>query len=190
MIMLISGLVLWSGMHFLPSLGTGLRARLIARFGEKTYLIVFSAGIVISIVLMVLGWMAMPAGSPLYRLPGGTGILAVLLMAVALILFAAARSKSNIRHYVRHPQLSSIAVWGVAHLLSNAELRAVILFGTLAIWAIAEIIVISRREGVWSRPLRQPLAEDLKPVLIGLVLFAVLMAAHPYLFSVSPIPGS
>ncbi len=190
MIMLILGLALWSGLHFLPSVGTGLRSRLINRFGENAYKLAFSAGVVISIVLMVLGWMAMPVGLPLYVLPGSPGILAVLLMAIAFILFAAARSKSNIRHYIRHPQLTSIAVWGAAHLLVNGEFRAVILFGTLAIWAILEIIVISRREGVWERPVRQPLAEDVKPVMIGLVLFAVLMVVHPYLFGVSPIPNS
>ena len=66
--------------------------------------------------------------------------------------------------------------------------RSVVLFGLLGIWALIEMLLINRREGAWSRPDPVPLKAEIRPVVIGLVIFVVFLFAHPYLFGVSPIP--
>lgn len=187
MILLITGLVLWSGLHFMPAIAQGLRNDLIASLGDGKYRLIYSLIIVVSIILIVFGYRAMPQGEALYQFPKSINILANILMLIAFMLFGATHTKSNIYHYIRHPQLTSIVVWACAHLLANGEPRAILLFGVLALWAVLEIVILSRRQGAWQRPVKGPLANDLKPSLIGLIMFAVLMLAHPFLFGVSPI---
>ena len=63
------------------------------------------------------------------------------------------------------------------------------LFGTLGVWVIAEIILISKREGEgdWVKPGPATVKSELLMVIKGVVIFAVFLFAHPYLFGVSPI---
>ena len=56
MLLLIIGLVMWSGLHFIPSLAISSRTQLISKWGEKKYRNIFSILVVSSIILMVLGW--------------------------------------------------------------------------------------------------------------------------------------
>ena len=54
---------------------------------------------------------------------------------------------------MRHPQLTAVKIWAVAHLLVNGDLASLVLFGGLLAWAVVEVIVINRSE-VWVRPAR------------------------------------
>lgn len=188
MVWLWLGLGLWCGLHFLPSLAQGLRALLIARLGDKTYKILFSLGILGAIVLMVLGWRAtVPVG--LYVPPSWGHPVANALVLLAFLLFGLAHAKTNVKRIIRHPQLTGLAIWAIGHLLANGDSRSVVLFGVLGIWALIEMPLINRREGRWVRPDPVPLKAEIRPVATGLVIFAVVLFAHPYLFGVSPIPG-
>ena len=188
MFLLVIGLLLWGGLHFIPTSAHGLRSLLIDKLGDGGYRGLFSVGVVASIVLMVFGYRAMPAEGALYRMPEAANILANLLMVIAFILFGAAKAKTNIKHYLQHPQLTSIIVWAVAHLIANGEPRAILLFGGLGAWALIEIVLINGREDAWQRPQIHPWANDTKPLIISLIVFVVVLIAHPYLFGVSPIP--
>ena len=75
----------------------------------------------------------------------------------------------------------------VAHLLSNGDNRSLILFGTLGVWAIAEIILINNREGDWVKPGPASVKSELFMAIKGVVIFAIFLIAHPYLFGVSPV---
>jgi len=187
MILLLLGVVIWSGVHFIPSLGIGLRQSLIERFGVRTYKIGFALAMVASIVLMVLGWRAMDPVA-VYDPPAWAPPITSLAVLAAFILFAAAHAKTNIKRFLRHPQLTGLVVWAVGHLLANGDNRSLILFGGLGLWAIAEIFVINRRDGVWQKPDSVPLTNELMTAAKGLVIFVVVIFAHPYLFGVSPLP--
>lgn len=186
MTLLIVGLVLWSGLHFVPSLAIPLRRQLIEKLGEKQYAIMFSVLVVASIALMVLGWRStLPVH--IYTPPAWGGPVTGLLMLVAFVLFSAAHSESSIRRVIRHSQLTGLVIWSIGHLLSNGDNRSLVLFGALGVWAIAEITLINRREGDWVKPAPGTFKSELLMVVKGLVIFAVLLFAHPYLFGVSPI---
>lgn len=186
MIWLVLGVLLWSCVHFIPTLARSLRERLIGSVGEGPYKGGFAVVVVVSIVLMVIGWRAAQA-QLVYTPPVWGASVTGVLMLVAFILFVAARIRTNLKRVIRHPQLTSIVVWGIAHLLSNGDARSLVLFGGLAIWAIIEMALVSRREGAWQRPQREPLSIEAKPLLIGIVVYAVLFFLHPYLFGVSPM---
>lgn len=188
MIWLWLGVVLWSGVHFIPSFAGGFRISLIGRLGETPYKIVFALGIVLSIVLMVVGWRsAVPTG--IYSPPPWGAPLGSLLILVAFVLFGVAHGKTNVKRFLRHPQLTGLVLWAIGHLLANGDSRSLTLFGVLGLWAIAEILLINRREGAWVRPDPVPVMAEIRPVATGLVIFAVFLLAHPYLFGVSPIPS-
>lgn len=184
MSLLVLGAVLWCAVHLMPAVARPLRQKLVAALGEQPYRGVFALCIVAGIVLIVVGWRSTPAAA-VYGPPGWGHYAAVPLMLLAFFLFAASGQKTNVERFVRHPQLTSIVVWAVAHLLANGDSRSLVLFGTLGVWALLEIVLISRREGAWQRPAPAPLAAELKPLVIAVVVFLVFFALHPYLFGVS-----
>jgi uncharacterized membrane protein len=186
MVWLVLGVLLWSAAHLLPSAGAPLRARAVERLGGA-YQGVFALAILASIGLMVLGWRSTPP--TLVYAPVGWGSAAAnVLVFIALVLFAASAMTSNIKRVIRHPQLTGFATWGGAHLLSNGDLRALVLFGGLGLWAIAAIFFINRRDGAWEKPEPQPLAGEWKPLVAAVVGFTVLYLLHPYITGVAATP--
>jgi uncharacterized membrane protein len=187
MIWLVVGVLMWSVVHSFRSVAAPLRARLIAGMGEDKYKGLFALAIVTSIVLMVVGWRATPPVL-VYRPPSSGRILAILLMLPAFIFFAASAMATNIKRFVRHPQLTGVLLWALAHLVSNGDGRSLVLFGVLGLWALVEMPLINRREGPWQQPDPRPLTADVKPVLGGLGGYIVFFVVHPYLFGRSPMP--
>lgn len=185
---LVMGLLLWVGLHFVPSLGRGLRGALIERLGEKRYRGLFTVGVILSIVLMVVGWRSAAQWSvyepPLWGRPVG-----MLLILIGFLLFGFAKAKTNVKQFLRHPQLMGLVAWAVGHLLANGDNLSLVLFGGLGLWALIEMPLISGREGAWQKPDPVPVSAEIKPIVIGVVIFVVFLVAHPYLFGVSPIPG-
>lgn len=188
MIWLISGVVLWSAVHFVPTLAIPLRQRLRTSWGNGPYRAVFSLVVIASIVLMVVGWRSTPEVL-LYQLPYWIRPIGFVVMVMAFVLFGASHHPTAIKRYIRHPQLTSMIVWGVSHLLTNGTTRAVVLFGGLAVWALIEIPLINAREGEFVKPDSPGLATELKGLAISAVIFVVALLLHPYFAGVSPIPA-
>ena len=93
----------------------------------------------------------------------------------------AANHPSRIKQYVRHPQLTGVALWAGAHLLLNGDSRSVILFAGMGVWALTEIVLISRREGLWRKPESPSWLIEMRGLLIAVVVFAVFIALHPFI---------
>ncbi|GIT91292.1 membrane protein [Jannaschia pagri] len=177
-VLLIAGLLLWSGAHLFKRLAPEARARL----GEPGKGLV-TVLLVLSIVMMVYGyrWADGPwfwgRSAPLVGINN-------LLMVVAFYVYAASAAKSAkiwLGTKVRHPQLTAVLIFVAAHLLVNGDLKSFVLFGGLALWAIAEIIIINRQEGPWTPPPRaKPIKEITTPV-IAMVAMTVVMLIHNWL---------
>ncbi len=183
---LVLGVLLWSAVHLLPSAGAPVRARAVERLGQA-YRGVFALAILASIGLMVLGWRStLPMA--VYAPPAWGSAAANVLVFVALLLFAASGMTTNIKRVIQHPQLTGVATWAAAHLLSNGEFRSLVLFGGLGLWAIAAILFINHRDGAWKKPEPQPMAGEWKPLAAAIVGYAVLYLLHPYIAGVSATP--
>ncbi|MEH6468241.1 MAG: NnrU family protein [Porticoccus sp.] len=107
------------------------------------------------------------------------------LMVISFLLVGAASLPSRINTWVRHPQLSGLLVWSIAHLLVNGDNRSIALFGGLGVWAVLEMIFISRREGEWIKKQVPSGRQELKGLAISLVIFVVAALIHPYIAGVS-----
>ncbi|TXI10300.1 MAG: NnrU protein [Rhizobium sp.] len=186
--MLVLGILLWAAAHLFVALGVDARSRIIRAIGLNPYKGLFSLTLILALVLIVMGWKAMP-GAVLYSPPAGMRHVTMLLMPIAVILFISARAPTDIKQFIRHPQLTGVKLWAVAHLLSNGEMRAVILFGGMLAWAVLEVIFINRRDGVWKKPLHVGAARTTISALIGLAVAVALMFGHR-LFTGVQIIGS
>jgi len=183
MTLLVLGILLWVAVHLFPSLAPTMRRNLIEQ-RAGAYKATFSIIVLASLVLIVFGWRAAEP-SFVYTEPSWGRIVNMATMLASLILFASGRLKTNIKRYVRHPQLSAVFLWAAGHLLANGDSLSVILFGGLGLWSLGAIALINRRVGVWTKPDPVPLSRDLIPVVVGVVLYAVLGWIHEYFAGVA-----
>lgn len=186
MTLLILGLVLWYAAHLFKRVAPDMRAAMQTRMGDGSKG-VMAVIILCSIVLMVFGYKATDF-TPVYDPPSWAVHLNNLLMLVAIALFGAGNSKGRARSLMRHPMLTGMLVWAVAHLLVNGDQASLVLFGGLGIWAIMTMVLINAADGPWERPAPGPAKGDVKLLIITLVLFAVFAGIHG-LVGPSPFPG-
>lgn len=180
MALLITGLALWVIIHLFPCVCKNTRIAIIEKIGLGPYKGIFALTIVLSVVLIVFGWQNITPEDIYFPTSWGRHITFVLVL-LTFILFVAARRNTNIKRYLRHPQLTGLVLWSIGHLFANGDNRSVILFTTLGIWAILEMIMISRREGAWQKPEPVTMKSDVITVIGGCVVYAVLIFAHPYI---------
>jgi len=183
MSVLIVGVTLWSLAHLLKAGAPGLRDRVERKLGPGPYRGLFSLVIIVSLVLIVIGWKsALPR--PVYGPPLAGGPIIAVMVLIGLVLFFAAQFAGNIKRYVRHPQMTGTILWGVAHLLVNGDSRSIVLFGGMTIWAALEIILINRRDGRRQTPAPATIRHDVIPVVAGTLVFGAVLYFHQTLFGV------
>lgn len=186
-ILLISGVVLWSTAHFLPSLARPVRQGLIDRLGDGPYRGVFSLLVVTALVLIVVGWRSTPE-EYVYVLPVWSRTVGLLLMIVSFVLIGAAQYKTAIKRLVRHPMLTGVFIWSGSHLLMNGTTRAIVLFGGLGFWALLEIILINAREGAYTKPEAPGMKSEIRGLVISGVILVIAVFLHPYFAGVAVLP--
>ncbi|WP_281984561.1 NnrU family protein [Thalassorhabdomicrobium marinisediminis] len=175
MIVLLLGLALWVASHTWKRVAPGHRAR----FGSTGKGIVAALSVV-AIVLMVIGYGDADSTPYWSRSPALTGINN-LLMLLAFYLFAASGKGTRVTRYIRHPQLTAVLVWSGAHLLVNGDLRSLMLFGGLALWALAEMALINRAEGPRGAYHAPPIKSEIIAVVATFVVFGIVSAIHIWL---------
>jgi uncharacterized membrane protein len=191
MTLLVLGIILWIVVHLLKAAAPGVRQNLISGIGAGVYKAIVTLLILGSLALIIIGWRSSASTLELvYAPPVFLRHVTMLLMLIAIILFAASVVPSNINRLIRHPQLASVLVWAIAHLLANGENRSLILFGSLAVWAFLEIVLINRRDGVWAKPEATGWGRVLIPVIVGGVLYAALVYFHASIAGVPLLPSA
>jgi len=172
---LIIGISLWYAGHFWKRILPGAHAGLGAKAKGLS-----AAVIGIGLILMIIGVRGADF-VPLYTPLPGMGHLVNLLMLVSIFLFGAGDASGVTKTKLRHPMLTGMVVWAGAHLLVNGDLVTVVLFASLAIWALLEMVVINRASPAWQRPERGPFTKDLKLALVTVMLYAIISFAHFWL---------
>jgi uncharacterized membrane protein len=191
MTILVLGLVIFLGLHSIRIVSESGRERAIAGIGEGTWKGIYSLVSVIGFVLIIWGFARARYDAPqLWAPPAGARHITMLLMLVALILFASFLFKrSHIAVITHHPMLWSVLLWSAGHLFANGSAADLLLFGAFFVWSAADLVSSygrDRRNGVvYPEP---QVAATAGAVVAGLVLYAVLIGGlHFWLFGVSPL---
>ena len=175
--LLIIGLIVWILAHIFKRIMPEQRNALNDRMGQGGARGLMSVLIVLSIVLMVFGYKNTPF-THIYSPVSGAGHLNNLLMVFSVLLFGMSASTGRIGSLLRHPMLTGVIVWSIAHLLVNGDLASLILFGIIGVWAIVQIVVINKADGPWERPVAGPVKKDIILIVITVVVFVVITGVH------------
>ncbi|MDJ1007682.1 MAG: NnrU family protein [Paracoccaceae bacterium] len=174
-IVLILGLLLWSLAHLFKRVAPEARASV----GDAA-----KGGVALALVVAILlmWWGYRDVLGPVFwgRHPATVGINN-LLMIFAVYLFAASGIKTRITGVIRHPQLTAVKLWAVAHILVNGTLEAIVLFGGLLAWAVVEVVVINRAEPKPAPPPPAPMGKEIGAVVGALVVYGLIAGVHYWL---------
>ena len=182
------GLAIWVLGHFFKRMAPDLRAGMDNTLGVMPTKAVMGIVLLVATILMVKGFRAAP--EEIVYLPPAWGVhLNNALMLVAVFLLGAGKGKGIAREKIRHPMLTGIIVWSVAHLLVNGDMASIVLFGGLGLWAIANMLLINMQAGAWERPTGGTIKGDIRTAIIAIVLYGVIAAIHTYI-GPSPFGGN
>jgi uncharacterized membrane protein len=190
MIILISGLFLFLGVHSIRIFADDWRLAQIKRMGAMPWKGIYSILSAAGFLLIIWGFgLARSTPLILWTPPTWTRHLAAALMLLAFLFLVAAYVPGNrLKAMVGHPMLIATKTWAVAHLLANGTLADAILFGSFLIWGIADFAVSRRRDraaGV-SYP---AIGIGRDGLVIGIALVAFILFArygHEWLIGVRP----
>ena len=180
MTLLILGLALWVGAHLFKRLVPSVRASM----GEKGK-VPIALILVVSVVLMVIGYRSAEGAIYWGRTPAMTGINNLLMLLAFYVYSVGATPPGRPRVWLgtklRHPQLTGFSIFAVAHLLVNGDVPSFVLFGGLLVWALIEIVLINAQEGRWTPPAQAPARKEALIAGVAVVILAVVMLIHNWL---------
>ena len=190
MLTFLIGLLVFLGIHSISIVAPGWRDAQLSRMGENKWKGLYSLVSLVSFGAMLYGYgVARHAPVMVYMPPAALRPVALLLMVPVFPLLIAAYFPGRIKHWVRNPMLLAVILWSVAHLSTNGTLADLLLFGGFLVWAVADLIAVSRREHPRKVPGAPPSAiNDVIVVVGGLGLYAfMLLWAHAHMVGVSPL---
>jgi uncharacterized membrane protein len=183
----ILGLLIFFSAHLWTALARGARAGAVEKLGPMPFKGLFSLISLAGFALIVIGWKGADA-SILYTPPAFLRHVTFLLMAVALVALAAAYLPAGrIAAAVKHPMLAGVKIWAFAHLLSNGEIRSVLLFGAFLGFAVIDRIAVKKR-GEPTPQAGSPI-NDVMAIAVGAAAWAgIYFFLHPYIAGVALSP--
>lgn len=192
MALLVLGIVIFLGMHLVRVVAPGLRASVIERNGKNAWMGIYTVISLIGLGLIIYGFgEARAVTGMLYNPPVFLKHISLLLMLIAFICLAAGfLPAGRIAVAVKHPQILSIKIWALAHLLANGETSSVLLFASFLAWAVVMRISLKRRQraGELVLPVFRSSSNDLLAVVIGTVAYLLFIwKLHEWLIGVVPI---
>jgi uncharacterized membrane protein len=180
MTLLVAGLLVWTAAHLFGRALPEARASLGRAVGAGPSKGIMALFIALGLVLIIVGYRRAPF-VPVYEPPAWGIHVNNLMMLGAVLLMGAGKSRGRARSWLRHPMLSGVLVWALAHLLVNGDAASLVMFGWLGLWAVASMLIINAREPAWIRPAPGPASGDLRLVLVSLAVFAVIVTIHTWL---------
>ena len=175
MTLLIIGILLWWAAHLFKRVAPDQRAAM----GDKGKALI-AVLLVLAVVLIVVGYRGAPYIG-VWTPPAFLTHVNNTLMILAFYLYAASGAKTWIARKIRHPQLTAVKIWAVAHLLVNGDLAAIVLFGSMLAWAVVEVVAINRAVPVWTPPAKGPVRKEFTAIAATVVVVGVVMVVHNWL---------
>ena len=193
MIPLLLGLVIFLGIHLLPT-QPELRRGLAARFGEGAYKAAFALVSLLGFALIVYGYhkiqLAPGKNVFLWTAPAWGRHVTMLLMLPVFLLLIAAYLPGRITAAVRHPMILAVKLWAAGHLLVRGDMASLLLFGSFLAWGVLARISLKRREAAGLVSVKTgPVINDVIAVVLGFLAYlAFVKWGHPALIGIRLIP--
>ncbi|WP_322887387.1 NnrU family protein (plasmid) [Sinorhizobium medicae] len=192
MAILLLGIIIFLGMHLIRVVAPGFRAGIIESRGKGTWMGLYTIVSLVGVCLIIYGFgQARGETGMLYNPPEFLRHSALLLMLIAFIVLAAGfLPAGRIAVALKHPQVLSIKIWALAHLLANGETSSVLLFGSFLAWAVILRISLKRRERAGEKvlPVFKSGRNDVLAVLTGLAAYVLFVwKLHELVIGVPPV---
>ncbi len=182
MTILVLGILLWVIPHMFKRLAPHRHTMMMPQVKAMV-----AGFVLVGVVAMVIGY-RMADVVPVYDPLPGLGHANNLLMLFSIYLFGVGGAKSMLVDRLRHPMLLGMVIWSLSHLLVNGDLASIVLFGSLGLWAVAEMVLINRA-GPWKRPKPGKWTGDLKNLVGTLAVYGLIVWVH-MLLGHSPFLGN
>ena len=173
MIWSATGVLLWSGAHLFKRIAPDARARL-GNTGRPLMALLLLA----SVALMTLGYQQATTTVWWGRQTAWVGVNNVLVY-LGFYCIAGSQVGARVVGVIRHPQLTAIKLWALAHLLVNGDSASLLLFGGLLVWAVLEVVIINQQDGKPRLNKPQPsLLRESAAIAITLLIYGVTAYLH------------
>jgi uncharacterized membrane protein len=179
MVPLVLGLALFVGVHLVTT-QPDLRHGLSRRMGLGTYKGLYSVLAFVGLVLIVFGYHKIqlaPGKNPvLWNPPHWGRHIAMLLMLPVFPLLVATYLPGRISAAVRHPMITAVKFWALAHLFVRGDAASILLFAGLLGWAVYDRISLKQREAAGAVTVRTgPARNDIIAMVVGLAIYAIFL---------------
>ena len=148
MALLITGLILFLGIHSSRIFAENIRLSLINKLGAYGWKGIYSLVSLVGLVFIIYGYgIARESPVLLWNPPVWTRHLAALLTLPAFVMIAASQIPGTyLRAKLKHPMVLGVKLWAVAHLLANGTVHDTVLFGTFLLWAVLSFRAARQRD--------------------------------------------
>ena len=191
MLIMLTGLVLFLGVHSVRIFAEDWRNRQRRRLGADTWRGIYAVLSLLGLGLLVWGYgQVRETPTWIWIPPLGMRHAASLFNLLAFILLVAAYVPGNaIKAKVHHPMVAGVKLWAVAHLMANGSLAHIILFGSFLAWAVADFIAARKRDrrNLSSHAPATTLAATGITVVLGVLAWGVFAFwLHGWLIGIKP----
>ena len=148
MALLITGLILFLGIHSSRIFAENMRLSLINKLGAYGWKGIYSLVSLVGFVFIIYGYgIARESPVILWNPPAWTRHLAALLTLPAFVMIAASQIPGTyLRAKLKHPMVLGVKLWAIAHLLANGTVHDTVLFGTFLLWAVLSFRAARQRD--------------------------------------------
>jgi len=189
MLVLLTGLVIFLGVHSVSIVAPAWRESMVSRLGAERWKGLYSVASIAGFVILV--WATASRGRSGDSLPAAGMAVARHgnIDAACFPLLLATYFPGRIKAAVKHPMLAATMAWALAHLLANGALADVLLFGGFLAWAVLDRISAGKRAERAATGAPPAKFNDIIAVVGGLAIYWLFVSwAHMWLFKVAPMP--
>ncbi|MBV8500965.1 MAG: protein NrnU [Paucibacter sp.] len=191
MAILVTGLLLFLGIHSVRILADDWRTARLAAWGEAKWKLGYTAVSLIGFALICWGFgQARQTPVALWpALPGMRHLTAALMLPALLLVVGGQFPRSWLRVKLRHPMLLGTKTWAFAHLLSNNTAADLLLFGGFLLWSVLCFRAARRRDRAAPPAAAEvSVAQTVASLVVGLLVYGAFAGGlHLLLIGVSPV---
>jgi uncharacterized membrane protein len=184
----VGGLAVFFGMHLYSAFRSREPDALAERMGGA-YKGLYSLVSLAAFVAFVWGYANVGLFINVWNPPSWTRHIAMALMLPAIVLIVAAYTPTGyMKKAVKHPMLTAVKLWALAHLTANGDLMSMILFGAFLLYAVVDRIAVKQRGDRGGAAVVKPnIFGDLLALAIGIALYASMVTFLHYQLFGKPV---